>query len=798
MKDGTLDGAEAHSPSGFEFNSSLELHRMKQDPSHRRLWSVVSTAAVLLSLLLQTSSIAMASGPQWVPVEDQSLSVTPGSALDFSNLVPSAPAGSLGKTFVRSDGHLAFSARPKDRARFNCAPLTPWWSPDGAPVPDHATADAYADQLRLHGYNIVRFHFVDRMLMQKRKQDFDFDPVMMDRFQYLMNALKKRGIYWILEAMAYKDGAIADTPAPVPYPSLKLAVHFDPEARQEWKELFQSILTRRNPYTGTRPIDDPALVTLILANENSVNFLTRQHVRKGKSLYPPVMITAFNNWLQTEYKTGKALAKAWGGLNNGESLKKKTIELPAAADGSARMRDFQRFVIESELETTAFMEQVVREAGYKGPLTNYNTGWSFGDALSRSNLPVIDLHTYSHEAANLKPGSVDQQTSSLDNAAYYIQGTSSARYLNRPMMVLEFGQPFWNKYRHEMGVTMPAYAALQDWDTICVHGSGPVAFSFAPTKHRPSINAFDIAIDPVARAGQTLNTLLFYRGDVSPSPHKVGITFDEKVALANNNAQDNLPNDITSLSLLTGLGIAIPADKSNADVTIQTSSDKTAESWIMRGILHQIDKALGQSTDRLEQNVTRLKKAGIISAHNQTNVQQGLFESDTGQILMDVNQRQFKVITPRTEAISLDTITAPVRLDKLTVLRASAPVLIAVSALDNLPVSTSQKLLVIVASDAINTGMTFEDEDRTTLKSLGRLPPQILKTQVELRLKRPDTDNFELHSLQLNGDLGDRLPIASDRQGLTLQIDNSQSSHGPTTYFLLTKSNNSDLHKHKD
>ena len=59
------------------------------------------------------SAIAWAGADsEWVAVTDRSLIVREGSALDFSTLVPHAPAGMHGRLEVAAAGHFEFSALP--------------------------------------------------------------------------------------------------------------------------------------------------------------------------------------------------------------------------------------------------------------------------------------------------------------------------------------------------------------------------------------------------------------------------------------------------------------------------------------------------------------------------------------------------------------------------------------------------------------------------------------------------------------------------------------------------------------
>jgi hypothetical protein len=249
--------------------------------------------ALVAGLLMLVALAAMSAGSdtaEWVPVRETSLVVPKGSALDFSFLGTEAAAGAEGRVIATGSGRLAVP--------FHCASLA--WSPASGSFPDHATADLYAEQLRVHGYNLARFHFVDAILMTNRDRDFDYDPVELDRFRYLMAALKRNGIYWMIDVLTSQNGAIGGV-----YPDrwedkhgLKLDVHFDAAARAHWHRLAETLLATQNPYTGIAPLKDPALALVILVNEGGMEFATiLEQPRSGRD-YPQRLQAPFNAWLK--------------------------------------------------------------------------------------------------------------------------------------------------------------------------------------------------------------------------------------------------------------------------------------------------------------------------------------------------------------------------------------------------------------------------------------------------------------------------------------------------------------------
>jgi hypothetical protein len=103
----------------------------------------------------------------------------------------------------------------------------------------------------------------------------------------------------------------------------------------------------------------------------------------------------------------------------------------------------------------------------------------------------------------------------LAGGSKYLTTLAAARHYGKAYTVSEYGQVFWNKYRRESGLAIPAYAALQQWDMISQH-SGAVTLSYSEAGGRKDrIFLFMVGPDLVARAGETPAAALFLRGDVA-------------------------------------------------------------------------------------------------------------------------------------------------------------------------------------------------------------------------------------------------------------------------------------------
>lgn len=647
----------------------------------------------------------------------ESLKIRPGSALDFSGLPDQAPT---------------------TNTKFFCA-SQPFGVDRG--FPSHAEADEYAEQLRMHGYNLARFHFVELLLMQGAHGDFDFNAEQVDRFHYFLHALSQRGIGWIFDGLTSWNGALGDV-GPNRWRrahNLKAELYYDPAAFKHWARLVTEIYGARSKYSGKRLIDDPALYAMVLVNEGGLNPLVNEQPL-------PAMDAEFRKWLTARQGSGAKTATAWG--RDTEPLEQ--VQLPRREwKASPRMADVQRFYAEREADLYQRMAAHLRGMGYRGLLTAYDNWYTLQDIATRRQLPLVAVHSYhDHPSDFTRRGSTIQQSSSLQGGLAYVRDAASSRYWGKPFALTEYDQPFWNKWRFESGLAMGAYAAFQQWDVLCRHTNGPIEFSTSGVgQWRQVIQPFAAGIDPVARAGETLAALLFRRGDVQPAKERVAVVLDDEYVYGRKGGIEHLPPGLTALALTQGLGVTW----AGAPLPPQVSRTIKASSW--------------------------QDSASVASAH---------YTSDTGEIQLDTRENWLKVITPRTEAVAF--AAAPQGLTRLTVAASSAPALVAVSALDGQALEGSTRMLLIVAGDARNTGMQFLDPAERVLGNLGRPPVVLQPVSTTVRLRLPLAGRLKAWRLALNGDRLQELPLTRNGQELTLVLQTSGGKDmTPTTFFELAE-----------
>lgn len=285
--------------------------------------------------------------------------------------------------------------------------------------------------------------------------------------------------------------------------------------------------------------------------------------------------------------------------------------------------------------------------------------------------------------------------------------------------------------------------------------------------------------------------LLFARGDVAPSPHKLEVKLDAATAFDQLPTQDALPFKITASSLLTGLGVRVvngPDSAPRASYTpdLVLTPDGGVEVSTVGGGAQQAVEPGGARAD-LGPLVSLLRDRKILDASNRTDVGQGLYETDTRELFLDSQRQRFSLHTPRSLGVSLPDGPVTAAVGELEVENRGAGMTLLLTSLTREPVSQSPHLLLILSGDALNSGMTCKDRTRRELVDLGQPPVLARVLQVQVRLKHPAPQGWKAWALAQNGLRQEELPVGVSNGGLELTLHTGQLQKGPTPYFELVQ-----------
>jgi hypothetical protein len=435
-----------------------------------------------------------------------------------------------GENFVTADGR----------------PVRFWGTNLVALYPDSAQADTLAADLAAHQINLVRPHHLLRpskdwspqmesgaLVLYNKGNSREFDPVALDRFDYLMSALKRHGIYIALSTHFSRQFRPDDVDI----------LKTDDQDRKAWREAMNEVNTESdwrvyfdfyktlpvideraallsiefatklfshvNPYTGLAYGKENQVLTLEVLNEASFEYFAVCH-GKVPDYWRDKLLNKWKDYAASE------------GFTPGDFFK------PADATLVAARAQFIR-----QLETDYFnrIKAAVRATGSQVPMS-YSNLWR-GDnslAMHSNTADFIEDHTY------MDPFIVRQ---AKDGFA----GLSRSALVGKPYFIGEFNQAEGannikeqSSFRTMLMPAVAAYASFYNWTGVewfaWLHGDQALDKAGRAVEGRASslgnmIND-GMMIDHLRTAG-----LIFRRQLVAPS--RQPITLQIKDPFATNN-----------------------------------------------------------------------------------------------------------------------------------------------------------------------------------------------------------------------------------------------------------------------
>ncbi len=745
-----------------------------------------------------------AAGKEFRPVDPaRFLEVKPGTALDFSQLTERhLPAGKFGRLVVREDGRPAFEQRKEKPVRFfsfNWC-ISGMWRPEYHKW-DKTKMDRFADAVLRRGYNLVRIHIPERFfvgwdILAKYRKNTEKDVSIpqtvaeleevldkgnLDRFDYLVAAFRKRGIYVTFDlagrAMITRVGTASHENG------FKAHLFHSQVYRNHWKLFTDYLMKHVNPYTGTAYRDEPAIVL--------VNFINEQDLRFASGL--AFLTGPFRESLRAKYRTDAALSAAWGVPITFDTVPEITES--DLRGGGRRAQDTGEFLIATMREMTTWFYRTIRSTGYPGLVNHWDMIMRTLELPGRAFLPVVAQHTYfSHPNSvpplgvipkSVRPNSfvgnhasdcVTGQGSSLKSS--YFRAAAAARFLDRPFFITEYSHSAPNRFRHERGLYFSSYAALQDWSALVSHAD-------TVRLHLDPFLKFDSAYDPISRVNEALTALIYLRGDVKSAPHSVALEMKSE-KLFPDHYLAAVGDDYAKLAFVTRLGILYPeikplepVGKADPTVTIvpESFSPLSVSQWYVQAATSQNGKE--------KELFPLLRHRGILSAANPTDPGKGIYASETGELILNTAAETMTVVTPRLEGAIVKK-DQPVKLGALFIRRCTLPASVALAALDGArPLKEAKRLLLMFSTNAFNTGQIFDTKEQRICFESGNYPALIEAGKLEFAFDNADRGTPEVWALHFDGTRSEKLPATVREGKLLLQLDTSKLKNGAAFFEIV-------------
>lgn len=656
-----------------------------------------------------------------------SLAVKPGSALDFSFL-QDAPAGKYGRVVVR-DGHFEFQQRPGEPVRFYGVNLC-----SDAQYLSRSECERLAAELARIGYNAVRLHHYDAMLVKDMPDSTTLNADNLDRLDYLVHCLKQKGMYITTDFYCNRvnlPGEIPELAGSSNRRPLKKAVLLYQSARDNWKAFVRNLLTHVNPYTGIRWADEPALAFAALLNEDPAFYAWERD---------PVMKADFE----------RAFGK-WS------KRKKLTFK-----DDASRRHAMAQFLIERQIEVYREFRRFIREElGSSLPLSGINFKNAEAQSFIRETLDYVDNHSYYNhpafpEGKAYYPPVKFTPRNPVAGGAPAMRDLAHSRIYGKPFTITETNYVAPNPFRAAGGALLGSFGNLQDYDAI---------FRFAYS-HRAkdlfryrTMHYFDIVSDPANLLSERIGAMLFLRRDVRPFRKRRVWLYDSSAYRAFHdfgNEGGRFPFQFGRLALSGRLGVLnrtefARTDKTDSEFFISRRTNKPAGAEYWEGRL--------------------------------PDEQQGLV-SDTGEFTLRPDRQQLKVVTPRSEIAILPAETE-IACDFMAVRNIRGYGVFFLTALDGRPLRESGRLLLLHLTDVQSSDIRFDDRECTLLRSWGKLPLRLKHGIAEVTLKLPAAATIQ--ALSATGEtVGELQPTPLPGGKAVLHLDNFFKG-GVMAYELLIR-----------
>ncbi|MBX9850738.1 MAG: glycoside hydrolase family 5 protein, partial [Cytophagaceae bacterium] len=668
-------------------------------------------AMVILDATGNTLAKGELKGPmdegEWYPVKVNKNN-SGSHYVDWSGLLD-APAGKHG--FMKAvNGHFQFEDGTKVK----------FWGTNivaSACFPSKENADSVATRLAKMGCNLVRLHHMDAPwanpnIFGGAGNATTLDPASMDKLDYLIAALKKKGIYIFMDLLVHRDFSVVEGVENKP-PDLggKQVGYFDPEIIKWQKDYAKQLLTHVNPYTKLAYNQEPAIIASEFINESSA------FVHFGGDILNEPYRNELNEMFAAKYP-GKKLSVF--DLDYGHGALPWIME---RANTKGDVKESIQFLNQIELSYYKDMYTELRnKIGVRYPLAGSNFPIPvLSYQKNNTSLDFIITNDYWDHPQLWKIGgdwakvlyAPINNLSMIKNPANSISG-NVARYKwnNYAFLVTEYNACYPNEYLLEGAPFVAAYSALQGND-------GMLQFDFDPlAPGADRINSLSLAKSPDNLAQWVAAAPMFLRGDIKTAP---GLVLDQ----VTEEEAGSLPLYSDFLDTYSHLPFV-------------TKVAKTAKN----------EKADDPS-----------KYANFYSAENK------IIKSETGELMLDSKEGVMQINTAKVQGAMGNLKDKTIELPFLKIKVNNSWASVIVVSKDGKPLAESKNYYLIVVGPTKMTNQKYNDS-RLGLVDIGELPvlAQVVNGDVTFT---KDISKAQIIPLYVDGTKGKALKSAGQTFNLT-------------------------------
>ena len=652
-----------------------------------------------------------------------------GALLDLRSL-NEAVAGEKGFVTVSADGDFLDGAG---------RPLRFWAINAKSDFDDPADLDRSARNLAKMGVNLARL-FVE---LAPKDGALDVpDAKAIDHVWRAEAAFKKQGIYVIicpfwkmtLQASHGIEGYAGDAES-------WSVGFFNPVFRKAIKAWTAKLFGDRNPYSGLRLADDPAVAVIETQNEDSLLFWTFGTMKEPQKR---LFAKQFAAWLEKKHGSlDKALA-AWGGekvdgddLANGTVGLLPTYAINTAATGKAdRAADQVEFMARTQHDYYQDLRAHYRSLGCKQVVNSSN--WITADPLRLNDVErwsytgdeVIAVNKYygsRHEGENngwrIDPG----HTIANETGVRDLRGlpTNLKQVAGHAMIITESSWVSPNRYQAEGPFLMAAYQSLTGIDAFCWFCQTAVAYDDDQAINLPFITMRDqhppfkwSCMIPGMLGAFPANAIALRRGYIKKAKPVV----HEARSLASVFQRD--------YPLIAEAPEFDPNRREGGEAQAQAEKNK------LTGGVDPLAFLVGPVEVEYGADPAKTVVAPDLKAH--IDAAKKTVTSATGEITMDYGRGVCLVDAPKTKGVCgfLKEAGGSFPLTDAAIVSGNRYAVINVVAMDDQPLTTSRQVLIQYGSIAKPTGWETKDlgDDKEEIVNVGHKPWQVVKADATVTL----------------------------------------------------------------
>lgn len=460
----------------------------------------------------ESGQYVVSGGENWAKL-NQKKDIIEGSALDFSAFSVDAPAGKYGA--LKAVGtHFEFAQLPGAEQYFYGANLT-----TSACAPEKTKSDMVAARMARIGYNTVRLHHYDD-LWAANENDSNGDSFR-DRMDYFVSNAINRGLYFTIdlysarkipsENLGLGSGEVISGHIYKVLALASAALADDSEAEKaghlgvykDWCGFADSVLDHKNPYTGRKYCEEPALIMVAVINEPSHS----------------------NAWNSKVYNYD-LIKYAWKKCH-GDFI--GSIFSPSSSSVGSDL--WEKFVKWVQTNGYANMAKYCKDKGSQSLMTvAFDSRAYISNSSGLSSLDVQDSHCYvDHPSGDLPNRLMDGEHPLSGLPPYADVNAEKYKTLynvrkNVPMTITEWNHCTPNSLRGLGAIMGSAYLRSVGWDAVW-------RFAYAQGANNlfneTTPNSFDVSKDEVMKASEAAVVSLFLREDVTDPSSQVSYSQTE-------------------------------------------------------------------------------------------------------------------------------------------------------------------------------------------------------------------------------------------------------------------------------